>query len=361
MGVCQNENDHIIRQRRLTKRTMYKYSENQILNNTATEKNSKKFDEFKINEINCDNFYNINNNFNYSVIENSPNNNKNKVDESIDGLNLLNQPIENLTKSIKDNEITNNDKYQKLLTYYKVSIEQFPYKRLSPYQIITYENEYISSKMKTPYKFIEKKNYNKLFSKIYELCFLKCEPLLNNINDDKKSINLLFLKTVIILLNENYLDQTVQNFSKLVIELSFEGNHFLNKEKFYQKIKSLCEICYQILFYFVIASNQFTEEQYYEYLNNPNILIKDKYSNIDIDIFCLNTLFDNSKGDYKLDEITTQWSDFICGQVYNLEKFDGNNFKNEDKFISYIKKKIIWMINPYHLLQILSGIKMPKI
>ena len=132
-------------------------------------------------------------------------------------------------------------------------------------------------------------------------------------------------------------------------------------ENFYPKIKSFCEICYQILFYFIIAYKQFSEEQYYEYLNNPNILIQEKYSNIDIDIFCLNTIFDNSKGEYELDEITTRWSDFICGKIDSFEQFEGDNIKNEDKFISYIKKKIIWMINPYHLLQILAGIKLPKL
>ena len=360
MGVCNSENDHVIRQRRLTKKNVYKYSENQILNNTAHEKNSKKFDEFKIKEINCDNFYNINNNFNYSVIENPPNNNKNIKDESIDGINLMNQPIENLTKGINNNETINNDKYQKLLTYYNTSIEQFPYKRLSPYQITAYENEYISSKLNTPYKFIEKKNYSSCFNKIYELCFLKCEPLLNNINDDKKAVNLLFLKIVIILLNENYLDQTLQEASNLLIELSFKDkNNFLNKEMLYQKIKSFSEICYQILFYFIIGYNQFTEPQYYEYLNNPNILIQDKYSNIDIDIFCLNTLFDNTKGEYKLDEITTQLSDFVCNKIDTFEQFEGYNLKNEDKFISYINKKIIWIINPYHLLQLLAGLKLP--
>ena len=359
MGVCNSEND-VIRQRRLTKKNMYKYSENQILNNTAHEKNSKKFDKFKINEINCDNFYNINNNFNYSVIENPPNNNKNINDQSIDGLNLMNQPIENLTKGINNNDTMNNEQYQKLLTYCNTSIEQFPYKRLSPYQITSYENEYISSKFKTPYKFIEQKNYSSCFNKIYELCFLKCEPLLNNINDDKKSVNLLFLKVVIILLNENYLDQIVKEVSNLLIELAFKDkNYILDKEVVYHKIKSFSEICYQIIFYFIIAYNQFTEQQYQEYLNNPNILIQDKYSNIDIDIFCLNTLFDNTKGEYKLDEITSQLSEFVCGKIDTFEQFKGHIFKNEDKFMSYISKKIIWIINPYHLLQLLAGLKLP--
>ena len=364
MGVCQNDNDHIIRQRRLTKKTKYKYNENQILlNNSVNDKNSKKFEKFKINEINCDNFYSINNNFNYSIIDsNNPNENNSRNEDSIDGVKLMNQPIENLKKennNNQQNEFIYNDKYQQLLSHFNVSIEQFPYKRLSPYQIKAYENEYTSSKMISPYKFIEKKNYSLLFSKIYELCFLKCEPLLNNLNDDKKAMNLLFLKTVIILLSENYLDKAVQDISNLLIELSYENNNkYLNINNLYLIIKNYCEICYQIIFYFVIAHNQFTEEQYYEYLNNDNILIQDKYSNIDIDIFCLNVLFDNSKGNSKLDEITTEWSDYICGKKDDLEHFEEDNLKYKEKNIPNIKKKIIKMINPYNLLQILSGIKL---
>jgi len=374
MGVCYSQNDHIIRQRRLTKKTVYKYSENKILNNTTDEKATKKYDDFKIS---CDNFYNINNNFNYSIIDNSSknnqnqnnnNNNNNNNDESIVGLNLMNQPIENLTKDNQnnninininspdyDNQISKNEKYQKLLSYFNVYINQFPYNSLSQNQIISYEIEYTSSKLITPYKFIETKNNSLLFNKIYELCFLKCEPLLNNINDDKKKINLLFLRTAIILLNENDLNKTVCEVSNSLIELSYENNdNRLNINEFYQKIKCYCEICYQILFYFIIACSQFTEEQYYEYLNNENMLIQDKYSNIDIDIFCLNMIFENSKGNSELDEITSQWSDFICGKI------EEDNFNNSEINIPLIKNKIIYMVNPYHLLQILSGIKLPK-
>ena len=362
MGVCGTENERKIRQRRLTnKKTFSEFNGKSKLNKSVSQKKSKKFDEFKIQEINCDNFYNINNNYNYSIIENTSNNQKNnKNDESIDGLNLMNQPIENLTRKNNNsiNEIIDNEKYNKLLGYYKLSVEQFPYKRLSPFQIIEYENEYISSKMITPYKFIETKNNSKIFTKIYELCFLKSEPLLNNISDDKKAINLLFLKTVIILLNENYLDKALEDISNLIIQLSYDSNNFIKKDNFYQKIKNFCEICYQVIFYFIVAYNQFTEEQYYEYLNNQNMLMQNKYTNIDIDIFCLNTLFNNLQGADKLDEITSQWSEFVFEKINDLE---GDIIINEENDLSNIKKRIIWMVNPYHLLQILAEIKFPKI
>ena len=374
MGVCYSNNDRKIRQKRLTNKTVYKISENKILNNSK-ESNNKQFGNFKEKEINlnCENFYNINNNFNYSIIDNNNNKNlNNKGDESISipGLNLMNQPIENLSKenmnkktsSINQAECNNNDTYQKLLSYFTINIHQFPYNGLTPNQINSHENQYISSKKDTSYKFIESKKYEPIFIKIYELCFLKCEPLLNNINDNKKTINLLFLRTVIILLREKYLDKMANEIANSIIELSYGNNNkFLNKGILYKNIKNYCEVCYQILFYFIIAYSQFTEEQYLQYLNNENILIQDKYSNIDIDIFCLNTIFDNSKGSYKFDEIIEQWSDFICGKINNLNEFDEENFKkNEVINVPIIKKKIIYMVNPYHLLQTMVGINLPN-
>ena len=71
--------------------------------------------------------------------------------------------------------------------------------------------------------------------------------------------------------------------ANLILELSFENkSNFINKGNLYKKIKSYSELCYQILFYFVIDFCQFTEQQYYGYLKDENILIQDKYSNIDM-------------------------------------------------------------------------------
>ena len=321
MGICDSFNEG--RVIRLTKRNMYQFNENKLKKESISE-NSKGFKEFKIKEINCGNFYNINNNYNFSI----SNNNNEPKDEQINGLKLMNQPMQN----IYEKDLTNNEIYQKLLAYFNSKIYLYPYNTFSEEQIILQEKEYTESKIISPYKFIQSKNYGNLFNKIYELCFLKCEPLLNNINDnDKKSINLLFFKTVIILL----------------------------REKTSKKLKSFCEICYQILFYFFIAANQFTEEQYFEYLSNPNILVKDKYSNVDIDIFSLNTIFDNEKGNYKLEEIVTQWADFIHGEI-NLDDVNSVNFNKNSINFSNLKNKISQMINPYHLFEVLSGLKLPN-
>ena len=351
MGICQATNEgRIIR---LTKKTMYQFNENKAKIISIPE-NSKDFKQFKIKEIKCGNFYNINNNYNYSI---SNKDEKDKHDEEIKGLKLVNQPMQNLFKEKNLNE----DIYKKLLSYFNSKINIFPYNNISQNQVLLYENEYTENKIVSPYKFIESKNYGKLFNKIYELCFLKCEPLLNNINDDKKIIYFLFFRVIIVLLRDNTLDQTVDDIINSLIDFSYDNiSNYINKDKFYIIIKSFCEICYQILFYFFIASNQFTEEQYYEYLSDPNFLMNDKYSNVDIDIFCLNLIYENENGENKLEEIVNQWSNFICENINNEElnkdKLNDNNIK-----LYILKNKIKEMINYIRLFEVLSGLKFPNL
>ena len=130
----------------------------------------------------------------------------------------MNQPIEYLFQEKKENE----EIYQKLISYFNSKVNLFPYNKMSQEQILLYENEYTEYKIISPYKYIETKNFGKLFNKIYELCFLKCEPLLNNINDDKKSVNLLFYRSVIILLRIKALNKTTDDIINSIIEFAYE-------------------------------------------------------------------------------------------------------------------------------------------
>jgi len=349
MGICYSSN--VGPDFRLTKRTMEQLKNKRLQKKESILGKYRGSKELKKIGTNYEDFYDINNNDNYSI----SNNNNEPKDESIDGLKFMNQPI----LYIYEKDIANNETYQKLLSYFNSKIYLYPYNNLSQEQIILEVKEYIENKIISPYKFIESKNYGNLFNKIYELCFLKCEPFLNNINDDdKKSTNLLFFRTVIILSREKTLDKIIEDIINSFFELSYENN-YLDIDKFYNKLKSFCEICYQILFYFFIAANQFTEEQYYEYLSNPNILVKDKYSNVDIDIFSLNIIFDNEEGNYKLEEIVTQWADFIHGNI-DYDELNIVNFNKNSINFSNFKNKISQMINPYHLFEVLSGLKLPN-
>ena len=350
MGICNASNEG--RLIRLTNKNMSQLKGNkerkEIINMT------KNFNKFKINEIKCDNFYNINNNYNYSI---SNNENKEENEEAIKGIKLMNQPIEYLFQEKKVNE----EIYQKLISYFNSKVNLFPYNKMSQEQILLYENEYTEYKIISPYKYIETKNFGKLSNKIYELCFLKCEPLLNNINDDKKSVNLLFYRSVIVLLRIKALNKTTDDIINSIIEFAYENNSgYINKNKFCVKIKNFCEICYQILFYFFIAYNQFTDEQYFGYLSYKSILMNDKYSNVDIDIFCLNLIYGNDKGNFKLEEIVSQWSDFICDSI-NFEKLNYDNLNKNNIILSFLKNKIKEMINYNRLFEVLSGLKLTNL
>ena len=348
MGICQATNEgRIIR---LTKQTINEFNDYKT-KKKSTLVNSKNFKEFKVKEMKYGNFYNINNNYNYSI---SNSDKTEEIDETINGLQLINQPMQNMFKEKNINE----EIYQKLLSYFNLKINLFPYNNIPQNQISLNENEYLEHKMISPYKYIENKNYGKIFTKIYEICFLKCEPLLNNINDDKKTVNLIFYRSVIVLLRESALNKTINDITISLIELSYGNNsNYINKDKFFIIIKSFCEICYQILFYFYIASNQFTEEQYYEYLSDSNFLMDDKYYNVDIDIFCIGLIYENEKGSNKLEEIVLQWANFICENIdyeeLNRDKFNENNIK-----LCHLKNRIKQMINPFHLFEVLAGLKL---
>ena len=88
--------------------------------------------------------------------------------------------------------------------------------------------------------------------------------------------------------------------------------------------------------------------------------MNDKYSNVDIDIFCLNIIYGNDKGNNKLEEIEKQWSNFICENV-NYEELNYDNFNKNNNNFSFLKNKIKEMINYIRLFEVLSGLKFPKL
>ena len=88
--------------------------------------------------------------------------------------------------------------------------------------------------------------------------------------------------------------------------------------------------------------------------------MNNKYSNVDIDIFCLNIIYGNDKGNYKLEEIEKQWSNFICKKV-NYEELNYDNLNKNNNNFSFLKNKIKEMINYIRLFEVLSGLKFPNL
>ena len=88
--------------------------------------------------------------------------------------------------------------------------------------------------------------------------------------------------------------------------------------------------------------------------------MNDKYSNVDIDIFCLNLIYGNDKGNFKLEDIVSQWSDFICDSI-NFEKLNYDNLNKNNIILSFLKNKIKEMINYNRLFEVLSGLKLTNL
>ena len=349
MGICFSEKENSSRQRIMKSNKTYLYSDNKVLK-TDTNNNNSNMKLHQPNEEDIE-----------FQKENDYHN------DGINNLNLLNKPLEYLTNSINldfNKDTKKNSSYDILISKFKRNIKNFPFADLSSKEIEQYLKDYMSSKMEAPYKFIRKMGGTKLFVKTSEICFLKCEPLLNNINENKNITNLLFLRTVTILLSEENLNNIVyENFNTL-IQSSFENeNRIFNKSKIIEGIRNYCEICYQIIFYFILGINEFTEEQYLEFLSNENILLENKFNNAAIDDFCLNKYFGKNENTNKMEEIINQWEEFVCKDIEKINEYQSyrNSENKNDKYISNsIKVRFAFMSNSYNLLRIIGGFKLPE-
>ena len=79
---------------------------------------------------------------------------------------------------------------------------------------------------------------------------------------------------------------------------------------------------------------------------------------MDIDLYCLNFIFNNEKGNLKLEEIITQWTEFINNNI-NYDEINSGNMDINDKF-SNLKNIVKEMVNPYKLFEVLAGLKLPN-
>lgn len=350
MGICFSENDNSARQRIMKNNKQYLYSENKVLNNdTNNNSYNMKLHPLQLQQIKNDR------------IDISKN-------DDITDLKLLNRPLDFLTNDINNSvfsiDSNKNSSYDVLISMYKRNIENFPFANLSSMEIEQYLKDYMSSKMEAPYKFIEKMGAKGLFVKISEICFLKCEPLLNNINENKNITNLLFLRLIIILLSKQNLTNVVYlNFNTLIQSSLDNENKIFNKSKMVEDIKNYCEICYQIIFYFILGINEFTEQQYYEFLCDEKILLENKYNNTAIDDFCLNKYFGKSGNINKMDEIVRQWEEFVCKDIDKINEYQSyrsSENKNERYIANSIKVRFAFMTSSNNLLKIIGGYKLPE-
>lgn len=221
-----------------------------------------------------------------------------------------------------------SDSFENLRTYYKIQIKSTPFGNFSPLQEEQFEAEFVSSKLLSPYKYIETKNYPDLFTKLYEICYLKCEPILGNITEDKKESNLLFFRVMLFLMgNVSYLNRKADTAKKIIIDSYDHNQKKHNIEVLKKMILGTCELCLQIVIYMGLLGYYIKQEELIQVISSDNYLLHNKYLKVELDDF----FFDQLRKQIKMDSETIKrsWLDFIA---YPLSK--SNHKNNHDLMMS---------------------------
>ena len=237
-----------------------------------------------------------------------------------------------------------NDGFDHIRVQYRTIIQNYPFINFGEYQQEEIENEYVSSNF-SPYRFIETKNYSNLFTKLYEICFLKCEPIVANITDDKKKANLIFFRTVIFMLSNLVDMERKKDLIKTIIVESYDPDQKKhNIDDLKNEILSLSEVCLEIIIYFGMLPQFIDNNELNKVLSEQNYLVNNKYPKVDLDIFFfekIKTLIKN-KNDNEM--IKQKWFDFIIEPLLNENGNDNASISNNLGNIGFntmMKKQIL--------------------
>ena len=207
---------------------------------------------------------------------------------------MMNNQIENNNnlqpkkKRIKQQNY--NDGFDYIRVKFRTIIINYPFINFGENQQEEIENEYVSSNF-SPYRFIETKNYPNLFSKLYEICFLKCEPILANITDDTKKANLIFFRTVIFMLSNLVDMERKKDLIKTIIVESYDPDQKKhNIDDLKKEILSLSEVCSEIIIYFGMLPQFIDNDELNKVLTEQDYLLNNKYPKVDLDVFFLKKL-----------------------------------------------------------------------
>jgi hypothetical protein len=261
----------------------------------------------------------------------SINNNKNNKQ------NNNNNNIKNIENDIKNNIENNNNNINKLRLKFNLFLEKNPFFN---YEIQTQKNlinEFISKNFLSPFEFIKNKNlininnnnYNNLFLLLFEICFLKCEPILANITDDKKKANLIFFRIVIFMLS-NLIDmeRKIDLIKTIIVESYDPDQKKHNIDDLKQEILSLSEVCSEILIYFGMLPQFISNNELIKVLTEQNYLLDNKYPKVDLDVFFFDKIQSLIKNKNDNEMVKQKWFDFIIEPLMNENENDNDNANN---------------------------------
>ncbi len=221
-----------------------------------------------------------------------------------------------------------NDGFDHIRVQFRTIIQNYPFINFGENQQEEIENEYVSSNF-SPYRFIETKNYSNLFTKLYEICFLKCEPILANITDDKKKANLIFFRIVIFMLS-NLIDmeRKIDLIKTIIVESYDPDQKKHNIDDLKQEILSLSEVCSEILIYFGMLPQFISNNELIKVLTEQNYLLDNKYPKVDLDVFFFDKIQSLIKNKNDNEMVKQKWFDFIIEPLMNENENDNDNANN---------------------------------
>ena len=245
---------------------------------------------------------------------------------------MINNQIENnnnLQPKKKRIEQQNyNDGFDYIRVKFRTIIINYPFINFGENQQEEIENEYVSSNF-SPYRFIETKNYPNLFSKLYEICFLKCEPILANITDDKKKANLIFFRIVIFMLS-NLIDmeRKIDLIKTIIVESYDPDQKKHNIDDLKNEILSLSEVCSEIIIYFGMLPQFIDNDELNKVLTEQDYLLNNKYPKVDLDVFFFEKIKSLIKNKNDNEIIKQKWYDFIIEPILNENGNDNASNSN---------------------------------
>ena len=245
---------------------------------------------------------------------------------------MINNQIENnnnLQPKKKRIEQQNyNDGFDYIRVKFRTIIINYPFINFGENQQEEIENEYVSSNF-SPYRFIETKNYPNLFPKLYEICFLKCEPILANITDDTKKANLIFFRTVIFMLSNLVDMERKKDLIKTIIVESYDPDQKKhNIDDLKNEILSLSEVCSEIIIYFGMLPQFIDNDELNKVLTEQDYLLNNKYPKVDLDVFFFEKIKSLIKNKNDNEIIKQKWYDFIIEPILNENGNDNASNSN---------------------------------
>jgi hypothetical protein len=272
---------------------------------------------------------------------------------NINNQNINNNNDNNYNNNIYINNINKNnvvpisqkfssDCYDALRVHFTSNKKKFPFLNFTPNLFDTFENDYLSTNL-SPYKFIKNNNYDILFTKLYEITYLKCEAIMGNISENSKENNLFFFRTVFFYFSNIIYNKRKIELSKKLFINCYDTNQ--NKHNIYilkNILMNFIEVCNNIICYLGFLNFFVNESDLMQSLNDNNYLIENKYTIVELDNFILEkiTKKNGNKKKINLKLIQNEWINFLLTPLLNENYYLNYNNKIGNNIIEINKKKL---------------------